>query len=253
MITKTELEAAYRALLAQRRRTPSEPPTAEELGAWADGKLSAEGAARIEELLIDYPELARAAKEPMSYDGEPGDPGYLTPSERDRQWEAMQQHIRQNRPPDIIRLTRRPQHWRTLALAASVATVIAGGVAWREHEIARSSAHGPLPRALTVEILQPGPPRGDAPARRLSEEITLLSPTLDTSQLRFPEYRVDVVDLATAPPRVLTSVAGLQPRHHGFDVLVTRAALDPDHEYAIVIYGLNGSQVESLSTYPFRP
>lgn len=230
MITNRELKAALSELAG------SEPPAAEEIAAWADGKLSPEDAARIERQLAAWPELARAAKVPMHYEGA----DERSVIERERDWRLLQGRIRES---SFV-----SPHWRRLAIAASIATAIVGAVAVREHQRATTSAASV--RVLAPEVLE-GPARGTGGIPRLPEEVTLLSPTLDESQLRFDDYRIDVVD--ATENRVLTSVVGVQPFHHAFSVLVSRAGLDAQHEYQIVVYGVSGPQAEKLSTFGFRP
>jgi hypothetical protein len=255
MITKAELEAASREALAAPHEAPDEPPTVDELTDWADGKLSPEEAERVARRAARYPELARAAL--ATFDDVPADAAGMTEEEQARQWEAMKRRLPVTPAPEVLPFPApqplpQPQWWRTAAIAASVSTVILAGVAVREHAGAREGAL--VARALAPEVVLPGKTRGPGEAvRRLTADLTLLHPQLTESQLRYSEYRVDVVDRTAQPERVLSSVSGLQPRHRELDVLISRAALTPGHEYAIVVYGLTGPEATSLASYPFRP
>jgi hypothetical protein len=254
MITNAELEAAARDVRAARHDAEDEPPTVEELTDWADGKLSPSDAERVACRAARYPELARAAL--ASFDDVPSDAVDTSEDEQARRWEAMKRRLPVTPAPapapDVLPFpSPRPQWWRTAAIAAGVSTVILGAVAWREHAGVRGEA---LARALPAEVVMPGTLRGKGETvGTLPADLTLFHPELADSQLGFSEYRLDVVDRSTSPERVLSSVGGLRPRHREFDVLISRAALTPGHEYAIVVYGVTESGSTSLASYAFRP
>src|SRR5262245_41609857 len=65
MMKQSDWQAVRDALIADDRAKLGEPPTVEEILAYERGELSREDADRVQQLLIAYPELARAFATPF--------------------------------------------------------------------------------------------------------------------------------------------------------------------------------------------
>src|SRR5258706_7939148 len=88
MITKSELQTAYREQHAE--RAASEPPTAEEVLAYVQGELSGDEEARVHERLLAHPDMLRAAIAPFpSDDARPGHADYLPDDQVAKQWRGF--------------------------------------------------------------------------------------------------------------------------------------------------------------------
>src|SRR5436309_6784429 len=105
MTTKSELSAANRDLIAEKRASLGDPPSAEEMLAYTRGELAPGEEARIRELLIAYPDLARTLTAPFPEGAEPDHPDYLSEHEFARHWKALQK--RRHRPNGGL------QFWRS--------------------------------------------------------------------------------------------------------------------------------------------
>lgn len=177
---------------------------------------------------------------PFPYDGNPGDPDYLSAEQLTEHWTSLQERI----APPATRLG----YWRELAIAACTLLVIGASLVWFVWP-----KSGSVMQVVGGEEILPDGQRGPESVRQLSPDpVVLLHPSLMPSQDRFSEYRVDVLDADATPPRVLISERGLQPHHRMFDVLIARSKLPPGHRYQVIVYGVSGSEAQPLSTYTFR-
>src|SRR5260370_31105605 len=90
-VEKSDWQAASRELMAEARARLGPPPTAEEMLAYTRGELSEKEEARVRELLVCYPELARSLPEPFPSEGAlPGDSDFLTDAEVANHWASVQ-------------------------------------------------------------------------------------------------------------------------------------------------------------------
>jgi len=114
-ITKDDWKRVYAQLLAEGRKRLGPPPTAEEVEALFEGRLSGKDADRVRELLAYYPEMARVWFTPFPSEEEAA--GILTPEELAEDISKIRRRI--NR----IRLMRKlkPVFW---ALAVASATLL---------------------------------------------------------------------------------------------------------------------------------
>lgn len=239
MITKRELQMAHRQLSAE---GSGEPPTAEEVLAYFEGRLSGDEEARVRALLVEWPEMVRAATEPFpSDDARPGDPDYLSPEELDRRWASQER--------DTVGFTggRVLQFWRmSAALAATVALAL-GGLLWQAQSGAR------IPRVISNEqVLLPDGQRGserETPASLTAEgeSYLLVTPILHATD--FNNYRLEIVALASSPPRPMWRSAPLsRPPNDTFAVVIPRTFFGAGR-YQVVLYGLTGALEERLAGY----
>ena len=84
MMNRSDWNAVRDTLIADDRAKLGDPPTVDELLAYERAELSQEDADRVQQLLIAYPELARAYATPF-----PADDTGLPDDIIDRQWNAF--------------------------------------------------------------------------------------------------------------------------------------------------------------------
>src|SRR3954451_426220 len=162
MIRKDELRAAAHETRDKERRTLGEPPTEAELLAWSRGELKGEPAARMRELLVCYPDLARVFMEPLSEEGAE----FVTNDDVVRGWEALQ---RESAP--VIPIRRRTEHRHLFSIAAGVALVVVSALYVKEWRTA-SSLENSLrePRVPRVALLMPDGHRGGEAVKRIAPD-----------------------------------------------------------------------------------
>ncbi len=242
MMTKTEWQAVNQAMMAEDRRRLGEPPTSEEMLAYARGELSAEEEARVRERLVAYPELVRTLTAPFpSVGAEPGDPDYMPDGELAAHWASLQKRMSRGR---VV------QFWPALSAIAATLALVFGALLWQ----ARVELREPRVTAWNEQLLLPDNQRGGG------EPVTTLRPGGDAyvlvpaliDQRSFDGYRVEILDAAANPPRSLWSMSGLRRRADDtFVIRIPRAFLGAG-KYQVVLYGVNGAREERLASYTVR-
>jgi hypothetical protein len=236
MITKSELQAIHGQMLAERRRRLGPPPTNEELFAFMRGELSSEDEARVRELLIAYPELARAMAEPFPEEGD------LSEIELAAHWKSLQQRIHGD-PAE-----RRVRFWRRTSAALAAAMILAfAGIVWqRQASLA--------PRVTSdMHLLLPDGQRGSDDAATLISadgESFLLVVSMINPQV-FEQYRLELVTAGPAPRTLWSSEPMRRPGNDTFRIVMPGGFLTPGR-YQVVVWGVNGERQERLSTYSLR-
>jgi hypothetical protein len=253
MITKSELQAVYRDMIADDRHRLGDPPTVEELLAWERGDLSAEESARVRELLDAYPELARALATPFPTDDpRPGEPDFVTDEKLASQWAALRTNIGGAAPQHAAE-ARVLRFWRGAALALAALLVLAFGAGLRQRQTnSRLMKELVEPRLRWEEqVLEPGGRRGGgSDAKVLStagDLFYLVGPIRDRSE--FNQYRVEIV--GREPQRLLWSSSPQRNDNETFAVIVPHAFM-PAGDYDIVLKGINGAREEKVDTFPVR-
>ncbi len=242
MIRKSDWQTVHEDMLAEERHRLGDPPTAEEMLAYRRGELSPEDEARVRELLVAYPELARAVAVPFDdTEARPGEDGYLSGTEVDRQWDSMQRRIHGGR------LMRFPAAW--IGLAAAIALVF-GALYWQEiGKVRRLERTLAQPHLVTeVQELYPGVSRGPSSFATLTaggDRYVIRLVLVNAPQSA--GYRIEIRDTATAP-RVLwkTTTVDRDPAGN-FVVVIPRSFLAPG-KYLIHVYGVDGRE-ELLGDY----
>ncbi len=245
MSRKSDWAAAYRELLADGRQRLGEPPTTEEIVAYAHGELPPAEASRVQEYLALHPELARALAEPVpeSDRGEPGAPDFLSAEEIASDWTALQARLEPARP-------RRPGVWRPLALAASLLAIVSSGLYLQaQREVSRLARELREPRANPEHrMLLPDGDRGAAEPDILlpaAADQFLLKPAL-VGHPDFADYRLKIIDISGREPRVVWDRTGLRRLSDDtFELWVTRDFLS-SKEYRLELYGIDESRKETL-------
>lgn len=236
MITKSELQAVHGQMLAERRRRLGPPPTNEELFAFMRGELSADDEARVRELLIAYPELARAMAEPFPEEGD------LSEIELAVHWKSLQTRIHGD-PAQ-----RRVRFWRRTSAALAAAMILAfGGIVWqRQASLA--------PRVTTaMHLLLPDGQRGPEDAATLITAggdpfllvVSMINPRV------FEQYRLELITAGTPPRTLWSSEPMRRPDNDTFRIVLPGGFLAPGR-YQVVVWGVSGQRQERLSTYSLR-
>ncbi|HEV7484500.1 MAG TPA: hypothetical protein VGQ65_02375 [Thermoanaerobaculia bacterium] len=246
MIRKEDWDAAYRRQLADGQKRLGPPPTFEEVEALSSGQLPEEEAERLRELLSHYPDMLRILTEPFPDTGD----GVLSDEELKADLDKLRERIRTTAPPPLA-FPRKASPWRTLPLAAGIIIAIAlGGVG-----VWRMTSHA---RGVVTQVLYPERDRGigtrgvpsATPAHLSNDTDYLLEPVFDSPRA-YREYRLELLDLGTTPPRrVWLRENVTQQRDGTYPVRLSTGELDPGL-YHLVLYGVDGTVVE-LADYTIR-
>jgi hypothetical protein len=230
MITKTDWQSVNRELLAEQRRRLGDPPTAEEIEAYTQGKLSPAEEERVRDLLACYPELARTLVAPFPDDEpQPGDPDYATDAQLAQRWEALQQRMGQESAVPRERVVQFPRIVTTLA--AALALVFAGLWVRAQSELRRPQVLTPVHLQSSEEGVR-GPGVQTTTVRR--GDLLLITPRVVNAN--FTEFEVRIEQNGKLP---LWKSGPLPPSDDiGFSVVVPAALLRPD-EYEVIVYGIN--------------
>jgi hypothetical protein len=238
MITKSDWQAVHARMLAERRQGHGDPPTVEEMLAFANGELSKEDEERVRTALVAYPELLRAVH--ADFDDESGEdvPEIMV----ERQLRALRAGL----PPATG--DRRVQFWRTAAAIAAVLALTFGALLWR----AQSQIGEPRLSAWQTLYLEPdgGLRGGPVEAKTFSStaDLFLLNIAL-LDERHFDGYRIDLV-AANAKKPVWTGNTA-RPDDDTFTVVVPRKSLPPG-SYEAVVYGIDGTATRQIARYAFR-
>ncbi|MEA2488647.1 MAG: hypothetical protein QOH21_439 [Acidobacteriota bacterium] len=244
MNTKSEWNAIHAELLAEGRARLGGPPTEEQLLAYGRGELHGEEEARVRELLVYYPELARTLDNPSSADVQPGDADYLSDDELAEDWRAIQERLHGTVQQTGGRVL---PFWPTLAAAAAL-LLVCGGLLFRAHS--EPVEYTAMPSvAIDEVVLVSGARRGSEEVPTVSANTNLLLTAPLVSEREYPDYRLDIVEADTVLRRTIWSSRGLRHRPDDtFHILVPHAFLKPG-KYRLVIYGLDGGKQDELAQY----
>ncbi|HSY50268.1 MAG TPA: hypothetical protein VLC46_15760 [Thermoanaerobaculia bacterium] len=231
MMNQSDWNAVRDALIADDQAKLGEPPAVDELLAYERGELSPEDTERVQQLLIAYPELARAYATPF-----PSDDTELPAGVIDRQWNAFR-----NGKGSGARVL---PFWRSVAAIAATVAIVFGAMLWHTHtELLRPHV---LPEAV---ILTPDGRRGIAePAYPITPTgdsvlfvVSLIGPT------DYETYRLELVR-SESHQRVWSSEPLRATNSNSFNVDVPSRAL-PAGTYQVIAYGLRGNAQEQVATY----
>ena len=237
-MNRSDWQAVRDALIADDQAKLGEPPTVDELLAYERGELSREDAERVQQLLVAYPDLARAYATPF-----PDDDTDLPAGVVDRQWNAF--HVRNrtisSAPGRVL------QFWRGFAAIAAALAVAFGAMLWQAH----SEALRPhvLPESA-IFTLTPDGRRGVAEQPQLA-----ITPTGDSvlfvvsiiGPADYETYRLDLVR-SDSHKRIWSSEPMRATSSNSFNVEIPSRAL-PTGTYQVIAYGLRGNAQEQVATY----
>jgi hypothetical protein len=230
MIDRTDWQNVRDALIADDRAKLGEPPTVDELLAYERGELSAEDAERVQQLLIAYPELARAYATPF-----PSEDAELPAEVIERQWQAFRGKTRGGGARVL-------EFWRWSAAIAAALAILFGAMLWHEHEeMLRPRV---LPDAI---VLPPDGQRGGEPAATTiavnGDAVLLVVPVAGDYEM----YRLDLV-ASDSHGRVWSSGELRRPTSDSFNVEVPARMLRTG-TYQVIAYGLRGNAEAPAATY----
>ena len=235
MMNRSDWNAVRDTLIADDRAKLGDPPTVDELLAYERGELSQEDADRVQQLLIAYPELARAYAAPF-----PADDTGLPADVIDRQWNAFRADKRDGSGQGARVL----QFWRAAAAIAATVAIVFGATLWQtRRELLRPHI---LPEAA---VLTPDGRRG------LAEQPFAITPTGDSVLLvvsiigptDYETYRLELIR-GDSHKLVWSSDPLRDTSSHSFNVEVPSRAL-PAGTYQVIAYGLRGNAREEVATY----
>ncbi len=232
MMNQSDWNAVRDSLIADDRAKLGEPPTVDELLAYERGELSQEDAERVQQLLVAYPELARAYATPFPADDDAGLPAGVI----DRQWNAFRAGSGSG--------ARVLQFWRAAAAIAATVAIVFGAMLWQTRiELLRPQV---LPEAA---VLTPDGRRG------LTEQPYTITPTGDSvlfvvSIVGSTDYETYRLELVRGPSHTLvwSSDPLRATPSSSFNVEIPSRAL-PAGTYQMIAYGLRGNAREEVATY----
>lgn len=248
MIAKSDWEAVRQRMSDEDLQTLGEPPTAEEVLAYGQQKLSEEDAERVRAWLVCNPELARALVQPFpGQDAKPGQEGFLSHAEVNQAWSSVQARIH---PQATARRLKFVQRW--LGVAAAMVILFAGLFLQTESKLRRRDREENAPRVVRAASLQPdgegrrGAPVESSTIRADGRDLLLQLPLPQT--LQFEQYRLQMADARTVPARELWKSEAIGAESDELAVVIPGASLKPG-KYRIVIYGVEDGRDEPLDSY----
>src|ERR1043165_4741974 len=242
MIGKSEWQKAYRDSLGQEQKRVGPPPTVEQIGALQRGDLPEDEADRVREQLSYYPDLACAMAASI-----PEEEEALTPEELDADRAALLAKIRAV-PQQPLPFPQRRPYSRALSAAAAVIVLAAVGgiVLWLG---TRGETRGHATRVLYADGHRGA---GTQTPIQLSTAVDYLLKPVFRPERSYREYRLDLIEADTAPPRVACSRSGIHREPEGsYPVTLSTAKLSPGR-YELVLYGIDGDQSTRLASYTLR-
>lgn len=234
MTNKSDWQAARDAMLADDRARLGEPPTAEKLLAYERGELPEKEAERIQQLLVAYPELARAFATAF-----PDEEVELPAEVIERQWNAFRGA--ETRPENGRVLL----FWRAAAGLAAAAAIAFAVMLWQTRSAMLRPHVIPEATILTpdgVRGIGTGPKYAVTPgSASVHLVVSLIGPT------DYERYRLELIN-SDSQARIWTSAPLEATNSNSFDVEVPTRALPPG-TYRITAYGLRGTAEELVATY----
>lgn len=250
MNTTSDWQSVNRELLARQRQKLGEPPTLEEMQAYLRGELSPQDEERVRELLVCYPDLARALVEPFpAEDAKPGEPGSVSDVEMEQRWKAL--HARVQPRDGGVHVLR---YSRGLGLIAAILVLCFGAVLWR------AQTRDASPRLLAADerstlpsrLLMPAGQRGPASATtvKANGQPLVLILALVSAPEADATYRVAVYSTDSTTPLWQSNDPAPLGDDDTFRILVPARFLQPGSSYQIKVW--RNGQKNELATYSFR-
>jgi hypothetical protein len=245
MISRDDWEAAYRHLIAVDRRRLGPPPTFEEVEALSRGELPEEEAERVRERLSCYPDLLRVLTEPFPANAE----GVLTDDEIAADLAKIRERARHTpaSPAPPVPFPERRPAYRSLAIAAGIVIAVAIGIV----SVRRTMSE---PRSMMTQVLYPEAQRRGLPSQTavpLSKKVDYMLQAVFSSRRQYGQYRMELLDVASVPPRRIWLRDDVTQRPDGtYVVRLSTDELEPGL-YRLVLYGVDDT-VEPLAEYTIR-
>jgi hypothetical protein len=258
MMNQSDWQAVRDALIAGDRASLGEPPAVDELLAYERGELSKENTERVQQLLVAYPELARAYATPFpSDDAQPGDSDYLASDVIDRQWRAFRAGTRGEaasrsgtanvaaRGSNARVLQFWPRASASIAVIAAAVAIVFGTMLWHTRtELLRPHV---LPEAaiLTPDGRRGGTEQPQAAITPVGDSLLLVVSLAGPTD--YETYRLELVN-SDSHKHLWSSEPLRATISNSFNVEVPSRAL-PAGTYQLIAYGLRGNAQEQVATY----
>lgn len=253
MISKSEWNAVNDEVTADARRKFGDPPTAEEVLAYSRGELSPDEEERMRELLVCYPEIARAmfASEPDE-DARPGEPGYVSDAELGQRFAALQERLPISTPVPPPRAQHgRVLMWRYVPIAAAL-MLLSGLYIQSAMEVRRLSQELNAPRVGEDErVVTSDARRGGGTGVTLDPNSSSYTVVVSTGASTFADYRLELLDYATQKPIWKSALLHrTRDDNQTFSIFFGREYLPPG-EYQVFVYGVENGSETHLDTISF--
>jgi hypothetical protein len=248
MMNRSSWQAVRDALIADDRANLGEPPSVDELLAYERGELSKEDAERVQQLLVAYPELARAYATPFpSDDAQLGDSDYLTSDVIDRQWNAFRPGNRSGSANAAGHGStgRLLQFWPSVAAIAAAIAIVFGAMLWRTRTELRRPHVLPEAAILTPDGRRGGAEPPQAAITPVGDSLLLVVSLVGPTD--YDTYRLELLS-NDSHKRLWSSEPLRATISNSFNVEVPSRAL-PAGTYQVIAYGLRGNAQEQVATY----
>jgi hypothetical protein len=260
MMNQSDWQAVRDALIADDRATLGDPPTVDELLAYERGALSQENAERVQQLLVAYPELARAYATPFpSDDAQLGDADYLTADVIDRQWNAFRAGNRSasanvagpasnaagGSTPRVPQNARVLQFWPTVAAIAAAIAIVFGAMLWQTRTEQLRPRILPEAAILTPDGHRGGTEEPQAAITPVGDSLLLVVSLAGPTD--YETYRLELIS-AHSHKRLWSSEPLRATISNSFNVEIPSRTLPPG-TYQVIAYGLRGNAQEQVATY----
>ena len=246
-MVKTVWEDAYRKTIAGGRER-LDPPTPEQMDAYASGRLSPQEADRVREALACYPDLASAlVEDPRGWD--PVD-GTMGRDDVAASWKELQRRMQPVRIPATVA----PRIWfwsiaASLLLFVTFASLYVRStftIAALRRDLARPTAN--VERLVLFEDASRG---GESSAPRLrldsAADSVVITLTLVDTEPR-GSFRVELVAVDQSPPRTVWGSAIARDADGTFSIAVPRAFFQ-SRTYRLNLYA--DAETQPLGSYTF--
>lgn len=253
MNNHTERPEANREPIAPERQKVGDPPTAEEMHAYFAGTLSEAEAERIQDLIVEYPDLARAYSAPMPDAPRPGDADYVSDEQVAERWQRLETRLGRN---VTVLPTKR---WSAFQwIPSSVAAALAVVSLMLYQQVQRLESY-----AVNEPVFMEAAQTLSADAHRGGNGPTLLHPTgnLFVLNLQLPpegdvhnrDYRIQILRLGDdGSERQVGPVYDVELDHKGKVGIIIPRQLLPSGEYRIDLLGVDGAKETPISRFFVR-
>lgn len=248
MISRNDWQTLHDKWSAEDRKRLGDPPAAEQLLAYSRGELPPDEEARIRELLVAYPELARALAQPFPEEDESN----LSERELDAHWADFQSRLgRTAAPASAARgAVIVPFHRRAMPVAAMLVLAFVGLYVYARRQESTSMQLRGVNRVELTEGARRGAGGSMVTLSRNGRTQLLIMHVNDT--MNYEHYRATLVDAHTQK-KLWDETGGVTRLDEGqLAVTIADEDLVPG-EYRLELYGVvSGTDDKPLGMYALR-